>query len=408
MEKKKLIVLGNGFDLACGLNSSYKAFFEKRISDELTDTLKAAYNGFTSNFHSLDINDTHVYFDTILNIKQKHIDKHKQQVTPRSYEGIVSIRIEPEFIRVVKKSKLTFWDIVLFYFQEKSNEELEDVQWRDVEARMLDFLADEKTGKPSLKRIKDTVTKGNALDELNWFCLHLGSLLSGDEQYKNLTDYLYQQLRLFESAFVDFLNQEIEGNNIYKEKAADLLFDITSDSSLIDLSKHKFLSFNYTRPFFHPHVEIDITNVHGTLGSKNIIFGIDQEKIDAETDIYRFTKTFRQMTETEISKRNGELILPKKEEIEEISFFGHSLSRLDYSYFQTLFDFYDLYSSDVKLAFYYKTYGEYDSLAMELDLSEKISKMLRTYGPSISNEKKANNLMHKLLLEKRLIIEEIR
>ncbi|MEQ6207839.1 hypothetical protein [Enterococcus mundtii] len=113
------------------------------------------------------------------------------------------------------------------------------------------------------------------------------------------------------------------------------------------------------------------------------------------------------MTETSISKRSEELILPKKEEISEIAFFGHSLSSLDYSYFQTIFDFYDLYNSDITLAFYYKLYGDVTNLDMELDLSKKISEMLKSYSPSIGNKNKANNLIHKLLLEKRLIIEEI-
>lgn len=29
----QLIILGNGFDLACGLRSTYTAFFKKRFSD---------------------------------------------------------------------------------------------------------------------------------------------------------------------------------------------------------------------------------------------------------------------------------------------------------------------------------------------------------------------------------------
>ncbi|HGF7718021.1 TPA: hypothetical protein QFK41_002848, partial [Enterococcus faecium] len=138
-----------------------------------------------------------------------------------------------------------------------------------------------------------------------------------------------------------------------------------------------------------------------------IIFGIDQTKVNPLEEIYRFTKTFRQMTETSIAKRSDELILPRKEEINEIAFFGHSLSKLDYSYFQTIFDFYDLYSSDVTLAFYYRLYDGVTNLEMELDLSKKISAMLKDYSPSIGNENKADNLMHKLLLEKRLVIEEI-
>ena len=112
------------------------------------------------------------------------------------------------------------------------------------------------------------------------------------------------------------------------------------------------------------------------------------------------------MTETNISKDNGDEILPKGN-VSEIAFFGHSLSKLDYSYFQTLFDFYDLYSSNIKLAFYYKVYSGTSSLDMELDLSTRISKLIEAYGESIENEKKSDNLMHKLLLEKRLIIEEI-
>ncbi|EHM3054564.1 hypothetical protein KGA03_002428, partial [Enterococcus faecium] len=123
---------------------------------------------------------------------------------------------------------------------------------------------------------------------------------------------------------------------------------------------------------------------------------------------YRFTKTFRQMTETKLAVTYQENILPDKEEIDEIVFFGHSLSTLDYSYFQTIFDHYELYQSKIRLVFYYKKYGDYTREDMELDLAQKISKMLYTYSPSIDNPKKGKNLLHKLLLEKRLIIEEIR
>ncbi|OBU83040.1 hypothetical protein A8C58_00430 [Enterococcus faecium] len=64
-----------------------------------------------------------------------------------------------------------------------------------------------------------------------------------------------------------------------------------------------------------------------------IIFGIDQDEIDPNLDIYRFTKTFRQMTETKLAVIYQENILPDKETVNEIVFFGHSLSLLDYSYF---------------------------------------------------------------------------
>ena len=252
----------------------------------------------------------------------------------------------------------------------------------------------------------DTINHFDDLDMKNWFCLYLAEILSeGKKIPEDFIEYLYQELRLFESEFINFLNEEVVSNGDYEKNATDLLLQIVSVGEVSDLFYQKYLSFNYTEPINSPY--FNITNVHGTLKSRRIIFGIDQTKVNPLEEIYRFTKTFRQMTETSIAKRSDELILPRKEEINEIAFFGHSLSKLDYSYFQTIFDFYDLYSSDVTLAFYYRLYDGVTNLEMELDLSKKISAMLKDYSPSIGNENKADNLMHKLLLEKRLVIEEI-
>lgn len=147
--------------------------------------------------------------------------------------------------------------------------------------------------------------------------------------------------------------------------------------------------------------------MHGTVEEDNIIFGIDQERIDPNLDIFRFTKTFRQMTETKLATKYDQEILPSKDEVTEIAFYGHSLSSLDYSYFQTIFDYYDLYGSKILLVFYYKVYTGTTKEAIELDLADKISKLLYSYSESIDNIKRGKNLMHKLLLEKRLFIKEI-
>ncbi|WP_426288766.1 AbiH family protein [Enterococcus durans] len=309
-------------------------------------------------------------------------------------------------IEILKNSDLTFWDVVLYYFQTNIGEEVDDIDWRAVEDRILNFLNDTNIDKPCLTYMLDTINHFDDLDMKNWFCLYLAEILSeGKKIPEDFIEYLYQELRLFESEFINFLNEEVVSNGDYEKNATDLLLQIVSVGEVSDLFYQKYLSFNYTEPINSPY--FNITNVHGTLKSRRIIFGIDQTKVNPLEEIYRFTKTFRQMTETSIAKRSDELILPRKEEINEIAFFGHSLSKLDYSYFQTIFDFYDLYSSDVTLAFYYRLYDGVTNLEMELDLSKKISAMLKDYSPSIGNENKADNLMHKLLLEKRLVIEEI-
>ncbi len=403
---RKLIILGNGFDLACGLNSKYEDFFKDRFSciePNMSIVLKEAFDEFCSYFKIKNINSLNIEFDTILDIKEKHRKKQRGVFLGLSF---FAVSFSSKYEKVIKESNLTFWDIVLFYFQEFSKQELNNVKWQDVENRMLDFLVREEKNKPSLKKILKAINKNENLDEINWFCLYLAKIIAPAESIPcDIIDYLYKELCRFEDAFLSFLNKEVKECKDYTWEATQLLIEIASVVEIKELLDQKILSFNYTNPL--PRMYLDMTNVHGTLQSEKIIFGIDQEKINPSEPVYRFTKTFRQMTETDISKRNKELILPAKDSITEIAFFGHSLSELDYSYFQTILDFYNLYDSTIKLVFYYKVYEGTDSLTMELDLSNRISKMLRSYGPSIDNEKKANNLMHKLLLEKRLVIEEI-
>lgn len=397
LETRKLIILGNGFDLACGLKSKYADFFEKRISKDLNDCLMDAYKI----FNIKNIDDRSIQFATIYDTRLNYV-KNQGQIP----SGMKFLYLSETNREVLAKSDLTFWDIVLFYFQINAQGDVYDVDWRDVENRMLNFLNDTDLYKPSLANILETIKNYEDLDPINWTCLYLAEILSeGKIIPADFIEYLYKELLLFESVFIDFLKEEVNSNKDYDNNAFELLLNIVSVDELGTLLEQKYLSFNYTEPIDSPY--FNMTNVHGTLKSNHIIFGIDQTKVDPSDDIYRFTKTFRQMTETSISKRSEELILPRKEEINEIAFFGHSLSPLDYSYFQTIFDFYDLYSSDVILVFYYSLYEGATKLDMELDLSKKISQMLNNYGPSIGNENKADNLMHKLLLEKRLIIEEI-
>lgn len=405
MENKKLIVLGNGFDLACGLKSRYADFFNKRINDDIYRSLQNAHRTLIreNKSGSTGLNAPVYMFPTLFDIKKNHSRKNPNY---DKIEEFKNLEIILEDRNTIENSGLTFWDIVLFYFQNVSQLNLEDVQWQNIEDRMLDFLTSENTETPSLKDIYRAINGGSGMGFLNWVCLFAASFLPNRKKSYLMEDffqYLYDELRLFETAFVEYLDNEVKNSDNYKTTAVNLLEAITSEN-IQNLSKHSVLSFNYTKPL-KKHI-IHINNVHGTLESKNIIFGIDKTGVKTIENIYRFTKTFRQMTETNISKDNGDEILPRGN-VSEIAFFGHSLSKLDYSYFQTLFDFYDLYSSNIKLAFYYKVYSGTSSLDMELDLSTRISKLIEAYGESIENEKKSDNLMHKLLLEKRLIIEEI-
>ncbi|QCA29654.1 hypothetical protein [Vagococcus xieshaowenii] len=95
--------------------------------------------------------------------------------------------------------------------------------------------------------------------------------------------------------------------------------------------------------------------------------------------------------------------IPAKKDVENIYFFGHSLSSADYSYFLSIFDFYDIYDSNIKLNFVYSNYEDNS----KKNMLKKINKLLTNYGESFDNKSKGKNLMHKLSLENRLLIKEI-
>lgn len=404
MENKKLIILGNGFDLACGLKSRYADFFEKRITENINDGLLEIYKIFEQKHKlgSTGLNAPVYSFSTLFDLKTTHAKRKKDFYNIHEYE-VLEIRLGMQ--GTIKASNLTFWDIVLFYFQKVGQINLEDIQWQNIEDRMLDFLTNEKTETPSFKEICRVINEDYDMGLSSWVCLHVASFLPDrNKKYQedDFLQYLYDELRLFEKDFAEYIKTE-SSKDSYKHNAINKICEISGKS--IKNFTDKIFSFNYTDPFSRR--SLDVINVHGKAETDSILFGIDQEAILPSSEVYSFTKTFRQMTETKLAKNYKVDILPSKDEIEEIAFFGHSLSNLDYSYFQTIFDHYDVYDSYVKLVFYYERYGDKTTRDMELDLASKISQLLHAYSPSIDNEKKGRNLLHKLLLEKRLIIEEI-
>lgn len=393
MNTKKLIILGNGFDLASTLKSTYKDFFSERIDTKIEEQLDEALTCFKEQM----VDSSYFGYDTLFKVKEPKNINQARRIMQNRYGTDNHYVYE-----IIKKSNLTFWDLIFYYSGGKEK----DLQWQDVEQKMLQFFCseDENANFPNLAMIK-SILRGSSykINPETLLCLHLASFLPdrGEYERENLVNYLYDELKTFEHCFAEYLNNIITDS--YERKAAELLLKMTNATSLPNISDTIF-SFNYTYPF---KKILKIINVHGTVEEGNIIFGIDQEEIDPKLDIYRFTKTFRQMTETKLAVTYQDNILPDKEAVDEIVFFGHSLSLLDYSYFQTIFDHYELYQSNIVLIFYYRVYGDKSKEDMELDLAKKISKMLHEYSPSIDNPKKGKNLLHKLILEKRLIIKEV-
>ena len=101
--------------------------------------------------------------------------------------------------------------------------------------------------------------------------------------------------------------------------------------------------------------------------------------------------------------------LPQKEYISCIKFYGHSLGEQDYSYFHALFDYYDVYSRDVSLIFYYTEYKEtpQENEILRANYISKVYALLDKYVEESEKENKRKTFVSRLQLENRLQIKRI-
>ena len=399
MYSSQLLILGNGFDLHCGLKSAYNDFFQSTI---------------------LDTNDSN-------------------------------------FGLAQKKAEISgFWETLLLEYYKKFGNI--DYNWCDIETIIKDtvFTIGCQHGGfafnalASVKRVEDTYDAIKTLNDpiekfLYNYCMcvfysNIKKTYSDDELYSLLLDNILKELHKFERRFCNYikdcivnfdngkkLNEQYIVNalnllnilagfsNKHYEKINDIIERQEEDyctlmQEFANLNSTYILSFNYTDLFDILGVQSPCfySNVHGKLCLNmcaenctdcNIIFGIDDTVIqsqDENSELHKFSKTYRKMLNVNASTR----ILPAKDnQLIDIKFYGHSLSEADYSYFQSIFDYYNLYENNkVSLTFYY---------SKGFEQTEKVYRLINTYGKTLSNKDQGKNLTHKLLLENRLKIIEI-
>ena len=179
---------------------------------------------------------------------------------------------------------------------------------------------------------------------------------------------------------------------------SNLIINTLDDSYLskFDIVENYVLSFNYTQPFQFPNLR----NIHGNLKRRNIIFGIDYDKVNTffSNQPTQFTKSYRILE----NKINSDIVIPS--DINKILFYGHGLGEADYSYFQAIFDTVDLYHGNTQLVFFWNNFNDEDQYNIQV---ERVTNLIEKYGQTFSNKDHGRNLFTKLLLENRIIFEQI-
>lgn len=448
-EANQLIVLGNGFDLHCGLKSSYKDFLYYVItqiyhfsidSDDRNQAINQAFdkflkslkdvlerfrvdNNFVSYTESMNefLSDINIWYLILFN---EHL---AQSSNWSDIESVIEKYVSIKFINSDGKDKSakSFISVlvdVFFNYGFKKNL-LSDRQLKTEEyifaGLLLYHIFKRNINDYGIKKEADRLFKSyrekSAFSNRN----NRIAIKVKIEEFSGVTEFiinlLMSELHNLEKDFQAYLIQEIE-NEEYKSKAKNFLQTIVRDGGY-PLSYSVF-SFNYTNSCSgNLGTQVAFRNVHGALNQNSneskIIFGIDNISSDSKSEdiSYRFTKSYRTMrlyTELENDKTFGDKIDNIfTKDMDVIKFYGHSLARADYSYFQYIFDMYDLYNSNIKLIFYYSKIEGRTVEEVRQEQYRNITKLIEQYGETLDNKAHGRNLLTRLIQTGRLKIKEI-
>lgn len=384
MKNKNLYIIGNGFDLYLGLKTSYNNFFEANNNE----------------------------YPVIKENMQKYIEKKAKGL----FDGAELSKV----INGTKLPELQNNSIFLLYLLLEKDNEIE--YWNDVEKKIF----------PCVKEL-EKLSEQNEESFLKGFRCFTHEYVQDFKQNEEIIRKIILRKCIQQKKYHEDYNYLVELNRFEKE-FGNYIAQINND--LFDIGTGKFkdtdieqrvekifkedknktnivINFNYTTYLKEISCISEMTNVHGTF--ENPIFGIDNTEIGNDREFYYLTKTSRVLFNNTIKE---EFKLPNKIEISKICFFGHSLARADYSYFQSIFDYYDIYNSEVKLEFKYYNYIKDDKKLTDKEKKERkdevksnmhksVIELMNDYGNTASNKSRGQNLLHKLILENRIKIVEV-
>lgn len=344
--ERQLLVIGNGFDLFCGLKSSYRDF---------------------------------------INWRRKHLAEEDGVCEQNVWDAVLEARRmqDPQWCDI--ESAIASW---------AGGEGSEAYEMLNPSVRIINLRGDSPRRLPNrdeFRLVANAIGVDEALDTEQHFT------------------YLFTALRQLEDSFIYYMKESLRRCDEYQLRARATVQELLceEDGTRNKTIHNTLLNFNYTEPV--PPSEFSnlcidrVRNVHGELGCGEAIFGIDGMNRMDDRLALPFTKTYRLMrlnksNHSEMSRKG----LGLSDHVSRIKFFGHSLAEADHSYFQAIFDTVDLYGSDTCLEFYYVQYGEKSVVDVRQEQIDRIMGLLERYSKSLDNEYHGKNLIHKLLLEDRL------
>lgn len=357
------LVIGNGFDLFCGLKTSYSDFFKHNKS--------------------------------LLENIEKWIESYDDSDKIYDYLDYSNPDYEKNASEIILEEEITIWDI-FFYLVSQFNIDNE-ILWCDIEAQMarsLDISSEYNFF--SWEKVLAACNRNNFMNidkqELLCACYvksRIGNIIGAQKFYQ----FLYDELERFEKRFGEYINQQMS-NPIYTENAHATINKLVGDNRNTALSID---TFNYSTFKING---IHLNHINGTYLKP--IFGIDYSNINVIDDRYAFTKIYRRLEQNfSMDKDNIDYTSNR---FDNIIVFGHSLNRQDYNYFFPLFDSLKITDPSFKgkLVFAYSIYDKEKSQQIKSNLLLNVAKLLREY--EIYSKGKDENRLLEILNFKGCII----
>jgi len=350
MSQKTLLIIGNGFDLKCGLKSQYIDFWREQRNKHKSFNKFVSYleNNSVDSFNdeNLDVIDSLIeledgitfldYYFTLLDWKRRRLNKSKawSDIEDMLLYGFESSNVSQSF---------NFDSCCSCYYE-------------IIEHNLYPLY---KNSYPHLIA-----------------CKYLGRVFGEkDINYNKFRSLVISELDSFSINFSKYINKQVKGNHVYYELAQKLIMNITNTA----LNECQIVSFNYTEPIASPN----LANIHGLASKNKVVLGItcgsgkDKESTH-HSWYYEATKEYKIANVL----ANGIKVSANYSDITDVYVYGLSLGKQDYDFFDNLFDEFDILMRrySLKIHFCYSVYGgkSIDEVAQET--TNRVTELINTYG----------------------------
>lgn len=432
-----LLILGNGFDIQCGLESTYYSFlinilrinYEKQTENEITENqvlskyiedIDYCNSNFEISYHynelrnNLIIDKLNIWYILLLykkmlfkkdwNLIENQImieltkDKLGYDISEKILLGILKIELAKKYTR----------DKVRFYYKDQPfriKENIYQIMAYNISRNCAREYTKNNAYSNSHYLLKNWIEEFSSKITSQSFMLKI-KVDELSELVDSIAEVLLEELKVVERDFIEYLNRELIMKEYYINNTKRLIQSLIRGDV-----PYNIMSFNYTEPWSNMYNISDYMeslkasiNIHGNLLSKNIIFGIDENKVPSENSGYRFTKVSRII---ELYTNDIKYKIPLHSilspNINNIVFYGHSLAESDYGYFRIIFDEYAK-KTDTIFEFCYTVYENTTKENEQRKLRDGISRLFGMYA----EESEGNKHVYKnLTLNNRIVFREL-